>query len=738
MSSASQEESPTNAKTSRPNKIFLEIEIAIWSFTAVFFELICVRWLCCDIRPLVFEQSFPLVACLTGLASGLANRNDRPFILFPSALFLFVLAVKVAEMFGLANQRSAAEGSFDWQILSPGNEGLLTFVVFQFLGLITLMLFPFFVSFCTGCRLGILFEQVNSIKGYSLNAVASLLGCLAAYGIGFLAPNPVWSIAFIAATSIYICIAKDFSLKKRVLALIPLALLPMLAIWQIEYPKLGFPPYLTNYCSSKTQTLWSSYQRIDLDKLLENPQLPESQTREIGMVVRLNKVVDQVFFDPNISIDDLPPTLTKIFADRRRLDANGFLFGKAENVLILGSGLGQEIPGAIKNGARSIDVVEIDPALMKISRQINTQVSKNANVNFICDDARHFIETSKKQYDLVLMSNLYAQSSNILAPKLRLDTYCYTREAFKSALSRLSPNGKLVIAYPVVYPWIGERIFRTLEFAAGRTPQVFQQSYHMASHVPTLFVVPSKENEKSATPQYWSEIGVHPKSNTPILTDNWPFLYVLQSTLDLPMRLSFVALLVMGFVGARHLVFDTSVKKTLNFVSFALGAGFTIIELQSIDLIARFFGNTWLSSSFVVAASILTVLLANVFVTKGSSFVLSNSKSIFLAIAIFLISNFIWSSADLARVFGSSAALVCGLLQFMPAFLGSSFFAAQIKENNNLSQALAASTFGCLLAAILQFVKLSFGIKTLSLIALAFYVAAFLTSQREVEKKSDI
>lgn len=731
----------TNAKASpAESRSFGDLEIAVWSFIAIFFEITCIRWLSCDVRALVFEQSLPLIACLTGLGSGLANKDDRPIKFFPITLLLFALSIKLAEFFGLADQRSASESGFEWQILSSGNEGSFIFVLLQFIGIILLLMLPFIVSFCIGSRLGALLSMEKPLKGYSLNAIASLFGCLAAYAVAFLAPDPIFSMAVVAAGSIYILIGKQTKWKTKLFCFIPvLFIFPLMHFLRVDYPKVAFPPNLINHGSS-TQTIWSSYQRIDLDKLYDGPP-PPAPSKEIGMVVRLNKVVDQVFFDPSLEVDQLPADLTKICADRRRLDSMGFQFGPAEEVLILGSGLGQEITGAIKNGAKKIDLVEIDPALTRICKQVNASAPKEITINYICDDARHFLETSKRNYDLVLMSNLYAQSSNWGAAKLRQDAFCYTKEAFKTALSRLKDNGNLVIAYPVVYPWIGERIFRTLEFAAGRSPQVFQQSYRMASQIPTLFVLPSQAAEQGnsvlTAPKNWSQILVHPKSTTPILSDDWPYLYLLQSVFDLPFRTTVLLFLLAAFIGARKLVFDQSNKSHL--ASFSLGAAFTIIELQSIHQFAHYFGNTWLTTSFVIAGAIFTVLLANCFVIKGADFVQSNSKALYLAIALFLISNSLWSQTDLTRVFGSSAPFIALSLQFFPAFLGSTLFSARLKENNNLSAALAASTFGSLLAAVLQFLKLSFGIKSLSLIALVFYFAAFLTSRSQfAEKQRDI
>lgn len=742
MQSASHEMNPEKHLNIKPNGNFVGLEIAVWSFIAIFFQLSCQRWFCCDVRPLVFEQTLPLVASLAGLGSGLANKNGHPVIFFPSALFLVVLSIKLAEMSGLTNQRSAAEGSFDWHVPSSAEEGTLPLVFVQFAGLIVLLFLNFATSFCIGCRLGALLSKMDALRGYILNAFASLVGVFFAFCLGTVAPQPAISISLVALPTIYILVCKEFKILTRVLCSAPALLIPFLFLFpnQSGDQKPTYPQNFTNHYGA-TETIWSPYQRLDVNKFFDgNPPSVQETTAPppTGWVIRLNRIVDQMMFDPEISVDNLPPDLTKACADSRRLDAMGFLFGTAENVLILGSGLGQGLPSAKENGARTIDLVEIDPVLQSMSRQINRQAAQGLSVNYVCDDARHFLETTNKKYDLILMSNLYSQASNLLDAKSRLDTFCYTREAFKKAKDRLNHGGKLVIAYPVIYPWIGERVFRTLEFASGRPPKVFQQSFYRASKIPTLFVMTESPEQIPITRSpNWSEIKVIPKSNTPVLTDDWPYLNVLGTMLDLHTRLLFAFFMICSFIGARNLIFVESARENLSY--FFLATAFTLIELQSVEVFSRFCGSTWLSSSAVVSTAILTVLLANIIVAIASSFVLSNSKAIYLALTLFLVGNSFLSSNDLVHVFSLRAPAVIAVLQFIPAFLGCLIFSAKLKTDGDSTRALSASTFGAVFAAVVQFSKLFFGIHSLSLIAMALYLAAILTNLTAArEKQSDI
>src|SRR5579859_889105 len=61
-----------------------------------------------------------------------------------------------------------------------------------------------------------------------------------------------------------------------------------------------------------------------------------------------------------------------------------------------------------------------------------------------------------------------------LAGGIRLDNYVYTTDSFRHALSRLTPDGLLVISFYYEQPWLVTRLASMLEHAAGQKPYTLQ------------------------------------------------------------------------------------------------------------------------------------------------------------------------------------------------------------------------------------------------------------------------
>ena len=82
-----------------------------------------------------------------------------------------------------------------------------------------------------------------------------------------------------------------------------------------------------------------------------------------------------------------------------------------------------------------VDAIEIDSRLETIAQE---HFDYSGNCNFIVDDARHFIKTTKKKYDLIVLDLLRVESqpSNL-----------YTIESFLELKQILNPNGLIVINF---------------------------------------------------------------------------------------------------------------------------------------------------------------------------------------------------------------------------------------------------------------------------------------------------
>ena len=109
-------------------------------------------------------------------------------------------------------------------------------------------------------------------------------------------------------------------------------------------------------------------------------------------------------------------------------------------------------------------------------------------VNVVTDDARHFLRTTKKKYDLVvfaLIDSLTLQSS---FASVRLESYMFTEESFRAVKDRLKPGGVLVIYNYFRERWLVDRLANTAATAFGTEPRVHIHKEH--SYLGVLMVGP--------------------------------------------------------------------------------------------------------------------------------------------------------------------------------------------------------------------------------------------------------
>src|SRR6185312_7871812 len=97
-----------------------------------------------------------------------------------------------------------------------------------------------------------------------------------------------------------------------------------------------------------------------------------------------------------------------------------------DDVLILGAGSGTDVAAALKHGAKHVDAVEIDPVIQRLGKERHPDHPyDDPRVTPIVDDARHYLATTTKKYDLVvfaLIDSLTVQSS---FSGVRLESYMF-------------------------------------------------------------------------------------------------------------------------------------------------------------------------------------------------------------------------------------------------------------------------------------------------------------------------
>jgi hypothetical protein len=117
----------------------------------------------------------------------------------------------------------------------------------------------------------------------------------------------------------------------------------------------------------------------------------------------------------------------------------------AQKVLILGAGAGKDVLMAHLAGAESITAVEINGALVDLTRDLASydgNVYDLPGVTTVVGDGRNFVDRSDEQYDLIYANLVYSQAAAPGSSALA-ESYIFTREALQTYWARLSDNGRI-------------------------------------------------------------------------------------------------------------------------------------------------------------------------------------------------------------------------------------------------------------------------------------------------------
>lgn len=121
------------------------------------------------------------------------------------------------------------------------------------------------------------------------------------------------------------------------------------------------------------------------------------------------------------------------------------VFGKpAREVLVVGWASGVTVGSAARHPLERLDAVELEPAMIEASRffeSVNGRPLDNPRVHVVLDDGRHYVETSRTKYDVVI-----SQPSN---PWLTGVANLFTREYFRAVRQTLAPGGRFVAWFPL-------------------------------------------------------------------------------------------------------------------------------------------------------------------------------------------------------------------------------------------------------------------------------------------------
>ena len=656
------------------------------SFTILFFELLCIRWIPSYVRYLSYFNNFLLMASFLGIGLGMLSARRERFWFPPFPVLVALLVVIIAKTkftllidstqvlyYGIADQQSAQTENF-----------LVLPIIF---GMVTLCFIPLARSF------GKLFSQLNPLTAYTYDIIGSLAGIAAFSAMSYFSLPPlVWF-------SILGILVLLLSAKRTVLFVAV-----VLAATLVEVGRLQVGAY------------WSPYYKIILRPALYN-----------GYFVDVNGTGHQEMI-PWQYKEPFYKEVYRIFGS-----------GSFHHALILGAGTGSDTALALAHGVDSITAVEIDPTIYQLGAKLNPDKPySNPRVHVVINDGRSFLQNTTDHYDLIIFAlpdSLTLTSSNT---SLRLESFLLTQDALATARTRLTSNGLVVLYNYYRQNWLVQKLSDMVGNAFHQQPLVTtyggtgRAAAIMAG--PRLTTLPKgefgtyHEQPVPANSRNLSIIGqgYFPLTSATPATDDWPFLYLQDRSFPTIYILGLAMVAVYALIGT----VTFAPRKTLrrfDWHMFFLGMAFMLLEVKSLTTFSLLFGSTWLVNSLVFFAILSSVLLA---IVVNRRFKFKRISVFYLLLFGVLLLNILLPPDALLLSNPILRYVLASVLAFTPVFLANIIFTNSFRDSETADIAFASNLLGIMIGGGMEYFSMVFGYRLLLIPVIIFYACALLLRLR--------
>ena len=649
------------------------VQLFLTSFAILYLELALIRFIPAYVRYLGYFTNVILLGSFLGIGIGclLANKKRDFLVFFPPLLFILLILIK---LFKFEVQISSS------QVLYFKSNTEDTLVESWFL-LPSIFLVISFLFATLAQKLGRLFGAISPLKAYTIDIIGSIVGIIIfTIGSFFVLPAIAWFGVF----SILYLILAQFRWKIVIFSVI------LLFFSLLVIPTLD-----------DLDTIWSPYYKVQ-PYSVSNPRRVKG-----GEDSQWRLYVNNISHQEMTKYDRASDFYKSVY---QVTSADSF-----KRILIVGSGSGQDVNVALKNTAATIDAVEIDPAIATLGKKLHPDKPySNPRVHLIINDARSYLENTSKTYDLIIFALPDSAVLSTSLSNLRLESYLFTMESFKRVKEHLTPNGLFLLYNYYRTDWLVDKIAAMLKDTFNNSPLVTRYEDTLAVFMIGPKVADIKTGGK--TVEWQSTVAI------PYATDDWPFLYLK----DITIPNIYVKTLVMLFSIALLLALWATkgdIIKRFSPSFFFLGAAFLLIETKSIVNFNLLFGSTWLVNSLVFIGILLSVLAA-IWVIERITIKNLYVPAVLLAMVLllnytipihkFLLPN-VWIRYVLATIFF-----------FSPIFLANIIFSALFKKTKQAADMFGVNLLGAFFGGLFEYSSLLLGYHNLILIAIVFYLLAFL------------
>ena len=422
------------------------------SFLILFLEIALIRWISTEIRIFAYVNNLVLLACFLGLGVGCYYAHKPARLALTLGALLLLLGLITAPIYVVFEGARLHLARDIPMLLSAFSDSIIWFespptllvrkvlvgtsVTVVIVALIAITFVP--LGQILGKLLG---EYDNRIFAYSLNLGASLAGIWMFNALSFQSAPPwVWF-------------------------LFPLILMAMILVRQGPFPGMtctailmvGYIAVLialdTNTKRTPGTTVWSPYQKLNVLQL-------EPKEMNRGYLLTVNDVnfMEMLNFS-DAFLQQWSHVLDKTLRPFSNYDLPYQFRPAPASVLIVGAGAGNDVAGALRNGAQQVTAVEIDPKIYEFGKRLHPESPyDDTRVEIVIDDARSFLKKTKAKYDLIVFASLDSHTLMSSFNNMRIDHYVYTQESFHEARRALAKDGVLAVIFTPQRRWIMDRI----------------------------------------------------------------------------------------------------------------------------------------------------------------------------------------------------------------------------------------------------------------------------------------
>jgi hypothetical protein len=656
---------PSAAAEARPGD---RARLMFASFLMLFVELALIRWITANNVYVTKATNFVLLASFLGIGIGFLNaRSRRDYLRWaPVALLLlvgFVLAFPVI--------LQSLSGPHPYQGLN-GSPALPQPVSLSVIFLLT-------VGVMAGLGQGTarFFVRFRPLSAYRFDILGSLAGIAAFTGLSFLDQPPgTWGC--IASVGLLIMLAP----RIRWWQLLAVAAVTTLLLLESIVPNQEWSPYnklSVHQTGGPTPALYVSANNI-----------PYQAARSLAV---MHKQKAFYFYPyrhvPRASLGD---------------------------VLIIGSGTGNDAAVALAEGARHVDTVEIDPLLIQIGHSHPNHPYQNPRLTAHVDDGRAYLQDTNKHYNLILFA--LPDSLTALAGQsgIRLESYLLTEQSIAAVRAHLAPGGTFAM-YNYYAPFLEDRYATTIKDVFHRTPCAEVGPPLGGRRLAVLTVRAAGPVPNCAS--FW-----HGKAVAPA-TDDHPFPYLAGNNIPQQYLWMLAAIFAVSLLLVR--IGGGSFRQMRFYVDLAfMGAAFLLLETKNIVQFALLFGTTWLVNSLVFAGVLVAVYLA---VETASRVKLPRPSVLYCALLASLALTWVIPQESLVGLPIIPRFVAASALAFAPIYLANLVFAQRFADVATASTAFAVNLLGAMVGGALEYLALITGYRFLLIVIGVLYGLAFLTGR---------